>query len=414
MTDPGDADMDDLIDFLACLWGGFVVFAAERAAAHGSRDIYYLSREGRFFHQVHERLAAAGGGPWPTARHLGVSRRSSFLAALPEAPAAADFAGYLAQYPIVTAERFLLGIGLVKGLEEAAVLTAGLGKTPGRQLSAKGLAQEDKVAVILGQPAIADRLSGEIRRRKSTLKAYLEGEGVADRPAVFLADIGWAGRIQDHLTGLLPACRIAGAYLWLRDTGSWRQKEGFLLDVNRGGDRRLARRLRFVKPFECLATPPGGSAEDYLRDPQGKVYPDYRAGVDEERLRQGWRPLQERVLARLDLGAASRAAGDAGRREALLRACLKMIERPPSALAELFLATPREEIFGAGTLIDVDAEVPGLSGFVDGLRHCGWPQALLLARYGSGVGGRAAVAAFNLLDRVTSSRGPSRYPRPGH
>jgi hypothetical protein len=91
-----------------------------------------------------------------------------------------------------------------------------------------------------------------------------------------------------------------------------------------------------------------------------------------------------------------------------------MIERPPSALAELFLATPREEIFGAGTLIDVDAEVPGLSGFVDGLRHCGWPQALLLARYGSGVGGRAAVAAFNLLDRVTSSRGPSRYPRPGH
>jgi hypothetical protein len=213
MTDPGDADMDDLIDFLACLWGGFVVFAAERAAAHGSRDIYYLSREGRFFHQVHERLAAAGGGPWPTARHLGVSRRSSFLAALPEAPAAADFAGYLAQYPIVTAERFLIGIGLVKGLEEAAVLTAGLGKTPGRQLSAKGLAQEDKVAVILGQPAIADRLSGEIRRRKSTLKAYLEGEGVADRPAVFLADIGWAGRIQDHLTGLLPACRIAGAYL---------------------------------------------------------------------------------------------------------------------------------------------------------------------------------------------------------
>ncbi len=402
MTDPGQADVDDLIDFLARLWGGFVVFAAERAAAHGSRDITYLSREGRFFHQVHERLLAAGGGPWPTARHLGVSRRSSFLASLPEAPAAADFAGYLAQYPILTPERFLIGIGLVKGSEEAVALTTAAGDALGRQFGAKGLAQEDKLAIILRQDAIADRLSGEIRRRKNALTAYLEGEGVTDQSAVFLADIGWAGRIQDHLTQLLPTSRIAGAYLWLRDTQTWRNKEGYLLDVNRGGDRRLARRLRFVKPFECLATPPGGSAEDYIRDSDGKVHPDYQAGVDEASLRRGWRPLQEQVLARLDLAASSLAAGDARRRQALLRDCLRMIERPPASLAKLFLATPREEIFGAGTLIDVDAKVQGLSGFVDGLRHCGWPQALLLARYGSGMGGRAAVAAFNLLDRAIS------------
>jgi hypothetical protein len=400
VTDPGEADVDDLIDFLARLWGGFVVFAAERAAAHGSRDIYYLSREGRFFHQVHERLLALGGGPWPSAKHLGVSRRSSFLTALPEVPAATDFAGYLAQYPIVTPERFLIGIGMAKDHEEAAALTAGAGEALARQLGAKGLTQEDKAAIILDQDTIADRLSDEIRRRKSALSAYLEGEGVTDQSAVFLADIGWAGRIQDHLGALLPECRIAGAYLWLRDSATWRDKEGFLLDVNRGGDRRLARRLRFVKPFECLATPPGGSVADYLRDSDGRVRPDYRPGVDEEPLRQGWRPLQEQVLARLDLAASTSAARDAGRRAALLRACLRMIERPPARLAELFLATPREEIFGAGALIDVDAKVRGLSGFVEGLRHCGWPQALLLARYGSGVSGRAAVAAFNLLDRA--------------
>jgi hypothetical protein len=400
MTDPGEAGMDDLIDFLARLWGGFVVFAAERAAAHGSRDIYYLSREGQFFRQVHERLLAAGGGPWPTARHLGVSRRSSFLASLPEAPAAADFAGYLAQYPILSPARFLIGIGLAKGAEEAAALTAAAGDSLARQLGASGLAQEDKVAIILRQDAIADRLSGEIRRRKGDLTAYLEGEGVADQPDIFFADIGWAGRIQDHLTELLPARRIAGAYLWLHNTEAWRHKQGFLLDVNRGGDRRLARRLRFVKPFECLATPPGGSAEDYRRDSEGKVHPDYQAGVDEESLRQGWRPLQERVLARLDFAASLLAARDAGQRDVLLRTCLSMIERPPASLAELYLATPREEIFGAGALIGVDAKVPGLNGFVDGLRHCGWPQAFLLARYGSGVGGHAAVAAFNLLDRA--------------
>jgi hypothetical protein len=400
MTDTGEAEVDDLIDFLACLWGGFVVFTAERAAIHGGRNIYYLSREGRFFHQVHERLLAAGGGPWPSARYLGVSRRSSFLASLPQAPAAADFAAYLAQYPIVTPERFLIGIGLAKDLEEAGTLVAAAGGSLLRQLGAKGLVQEDKVSIILRQDTIADRLTSEIRRRKSALTAYLDGEGLADQPAVFLADIGWAGRIQDHLTELLPRCRVAGAYLWLRDTKTWREKAGFLLDVNRGGDRRLACRLRFVRPFECLTTPPGGSAEDYHLDAEGGVRPDYRAGADEESLRRDWRPLQEQVLARLNLAASTLAARDAGRRNALLRACLRMIERPSTSLAELFLATPREEIFGAGVQIDVDAKAPGLSGLLDGLRHCGWPQALLLARYGAGARGRTAIAAFNLLDQA--------------
>jgi hypothetical protein len=190
-----------------------VAAAIEEALERGLPTVHYLSREGAFLCRIHERVAAtlAGSAPAPQARHLEVSRRSTFGASIAGEDRTAlslMWSQYADQSPRALFES--LGVPLDDQLQ-TAIAEAGLTVDD----VVAHAATDERVAVLLDQPDVRSHVDRALRRRREALDAYLRQEMDLAHGDVLVVDVGWRGTIQDNLARVLPDHRLHGLYLGL-------------------------------------------------------------------------------------------------------------------------------------------------------------------------------------------------------
>lgn len=397
--------MNHTTQILAHLFSGFVLYINQLAREKGLRTIYYISREGRFLHDLHLRLDETKNFDLLPAHHIEASRISTFLASLPQDPALEDFERYLWQYGLPDLETFTRGCGLAwpedpsnwsADYQELATLCKRL-PTP-----------EDRLEALLSDEKFRTALSLKIKTRREQLSSYLETLGIFDQQDCMIADIGWAGSIEDNLARAFPDIQWHGAYLYLRPAAQTpptnSHKHGFLFDGRSPENFALERSMRFVKPLELLTTPAGGSTIGYLQDENSITEPQRQPGSDEQSLKQHWEAIQKRILS-----AASELpeefAPDQNMKNAALKQLKNLLHCPPPELAQAYLATPREEEFGhAITHSPISQELSNhrFWGVFKTLSASNWPHAVLVATLTPPWLARIALLLFDFTDSARS------------
>ena len=327
-------------------FGHFLVWAARRARRLGAARIFFLSREGHWLARHYEALRRRDpdGASFPPARHLAVSRLSTFL---PSLPALDDTAlrPLLAQYGEASVQAVLTSLGFF--LDAPPVLRA--------RLAARGLLERPWAAAsaeVWADRQVRAVLQARRHTQRRALRAYLRQAGIADDAGeVVVADIGWRGSIQDNLARLLPRLRFTGLYFHLQPPFTAAPatcvKHAFI-DGRPADARRLARRLRFAAPLEFAASD--------VREPTAW---GYAARNDAVEVRQApiphLPPATQAAFAAfqhtLEAGLERVSLGTSPDAEAALRAALRFIEHPAQDVIDLFFRLPRDDTFGAAQVV---------------------------------------------------------------
>lgn len=338
---------------LAPLVAGFVLNIMETAIRLKLDRVHYFTREGLFFRQVHDALAAADpyNMRYPASDVLAVSRRVTFAASLPDvAP------GSLMRLWTLYSKQSLRGLSASLNLDDdevdALAEAAGIDPT---EVIEYPWRNEDYVK-FLKSPSFRRLAEGRVAEQRNTLKAYLASKGITDQQALLIADIGWRGTIQDNLAHLLPKTFLFGQYLglfnFLNAQPSNLSKSGWVFDEPHG----MPANIGDVAPFEMLFNGPGGSVVGY--DVAGSTVTPRTVVFDgEERIVTG--PIAQLQASLL---SAIRPIADYMRLHSLVAADLRPLggslaevlsHRPPTAVADVFRQLHHNETFGTGAVDEV-------------------------------------------------------------
>lgn len=248
----------------------FVAWTAREALRAGTRDLWFLAREGWLFEQCFQRLAAS------TQRLRGVrgryflaSRRATGLAGVREA-----------------ADLPRLFSGSFNGTL-AALLEARLGTEAAKAARAHGIEgdtvflpeMQDEVARRLAPawPALRAVAGAEREAFRAHVAAMLEDDGAA-APMPMVVDIGYSGTMQEHLRHLLER-PLLGAYMALRDAApAGEAMRARYFDGRDGGDASSSPILRNDLLLESLLTAPAPQLSHFAREGEG-VVPRYVEGT---------------------------------------------------------------------------------------------------------------------------------------
>jgi FMN phosphatase YigB (HAD superfamily) len=189
-----------------------VAAAVEDSIERGTPTVHYLSREGAFLRQVHELVAPrlAGRAPIPVARHLEVSRRSTFGASIKQADPASlalMWSQYADQSPRAVFESLGVPVEpLADALTECGLTADGV---------VSDVARDDRIASLLEHPDVRSHADRVLQERRRTLLAYLRQEMDLTKHEALVVDVGWRGTIQDNLARVLDDHHLHGVYLGL-------------------------------------------------------------------------------------------------------------------------------------------------------------------------------------------------------
>ncbi len=267
--------------FFGPLYGAFIHHVAEQARARGLSRLYFLSREGRLFMDIWERLAPAlfPRGGLPEAHYLHVSRMAL-------APAVCGRLGLTDDLALIAflprGNRDMRDLARICGFPlEAALPHArryGLeADTPLSGHYAGGLAGRERLRTLLRDDEFQSAIREACRSNNDGLMHYLESERFFGSGAVGIVDIGWLGTIQRFLHDASAGradCPTLHGFLFAATRGiafpttPANAIEGWFHDgVRRPGASAAA--LYYLELFEesCRAAHPGLMA--YERTPAG-------------------------------------------------------------------------------------------------------------------------------------------------
>ena len=197
---------------LAPLAIGYVLSVIEAAARNRFDKIHYFTREGIFFQQVHEAIAAADpyNISYPSAELLAVSRCSTFASSLKDCSASS-----LSRIWSLYSEQSIQGLAISLNFDasEMEAIAESVGLDFREKIVNPGL--NKKVQAFLECPQFRALAEEGISNQRRALVSYLHNKGVADGSPLMIADIGWRGTIQDNLAYLLPRSSLIGHYLGL-------------------------------------------------------------------------------------------------------------------------------------------------------------------------------------------------------
>ena len=158
--------------------------------------MHYLSREGSFLRRVHELVAAplTGRADPPAARHLEVSRRSTFGASI-ERLDRVSLALMWSQYADQSPRSLFESLGVPIEPLAAAIAEAGLGLDD----VVEGVANDDRVAALIERSDVRSQVEAVLAERRRALVVYLRQEMDLGTKDTVVVDVGWRGTIQDNL-----------------------------------------------------------------------------------------------------------------------------------------------------------------------------------------------------------------------
>jgi hypothetical protein len=339
----------------ALLFVGFVCRVLEGAVAAGLDRLYYFTREGEFFLEIHRRLADSDvfGFPLPEARLLHVSRLATFAGSLREL-STGELMRLWNQYSVQSPAALLRSLAMDPRRFAAAAAAHGLAMEEPVQYPW----QDARVIAFLDDPAVRAGMEAELADRRRALFAYLAAAGLDEGTGrAGIVDIGWRGTIQDNLAHALPQATWHGWYLGLNrflnaQPGNAR-KEAFGPDLNGSeADRHL---LDFVAPVEMLCNSPNGSVTGYAPGADG-VRVHRHVDDEENRVFEDCsRHFQAGVLDALPFWAdflRTHAYAAAELRPLALEIWADIVDRPPAFLARAYFSLVHNETFGVGGFSD--------------------------------------------------------------
>ncbi len=343
------ADLYKLGVRLSPLATGFILFVIEQALHHEVDDIYFFTREGRFFEELYKLVTRLDpySVQYPTSKLLAVSRIATFAGSLKDVSLTECmrlWSQYSAQSPKAFCRSLNLDDNAVKPVFEA-----------------HGLAFEARIEVPWKHPdfvrvfedAQFQRYS-ESRRAKqnAVLTKYLAEQGLNDSadPAM-IVDIGWRGTIQDNIFRVLER-NVHGCYLGLFQFLNSQQrnnsKSGWLLDWNNGDGMWASDE---VAPIELIFGTLGGSVLGYV-ERDGNIEPLKEIVPEEEMvIKKYGMPLQQGIMAGTQWLAkyiGRHGLSSSELRPLARRIFASLLEAPPSSLADAFFETAHNETFGTG------------------------------------------------------------------
>lgn len=379
----------------AVLVVGFALYVMEQAIKLGHDRVFFFTREGEFFKQVYDALAAQDpfGIPAPTSELLEVSRISTFSASLQDV----SLQSLMRLWSLYSSQS--MG-ALFKSLDVNSELFSAF--LPKYSLNLSDDIQypwlDLRIIALFADAEFVAKLSEQLAGKRASLMGYL----VAKRFPLFgkaaVVDIGWRGTIQDNLSYLLPAVHIDGFYLGLDKYINQQpvnvSKFAFGPNLNTG-ELQHAHLFAKVSPIEMLCNSPNGSVVGYVSS--GYVYSAKRLVEESENVSFN----DAVVYFQRGVILAAEVLGDVVRRHVVPVQALQDLAirnwddialNPPVVIADAYFRLSHNESFGLGRFEDKTAVIPtsvwvkgfispaGFKYLVRRLEGTGWPEGYLAKR----------------------------------
>lgn len=365
----------------------YVMWVIEQCTKAKIDTIYYFTREGEFFKQIHDVIYEKN--PYniilPKAELLEVSRVGTFCASLREVTLHEMFRIWN-QYSIQSLGAFFKSNNIKR-----EVVTGFLEKY---NLDFDEILiypwQDERVQKLFIDQEFIRTFQNEIDDKKRKLLAYTATKGLFqnDKRTFAIVDIGWRGTIQDNICYIFNDSFIVGYYLglipFLNEQPANSVKAGYL---NLSGNAEHL--LRNVTPIEMLCNSPNGSVTDYYagqavrknEKEEDEIYYSYTKYVQ-----QGVLDMIAVYCESLSLSAlTSRNFIDLS-----FDIFNNIIKYPPKDLAETYFTLCHNEEFGLGEYVDKHTKLdlrPFIKAvfskksrreLIDFLNSTSWPQGYLV------------------------------------
>jgi len=337
----------------APLFIGFALWIAEQAAVAKLDRIYFLTREGEFFHLVYSALFPNGkffGHTLPPSNVLAVSRLATFVASMQNV-SIEEMSRVWDLFKLQSVSGLFSTLGLDIEAFETILEEVGLERNevienPQHNLAIKRLFQTEK---------FVSAVKISIRYQKDLVLGYLAQNDLPLCNRNGIIDIGWRGSIQDNLAILMPDNHLHGMYLGLRQVINPQpanvSKSAYCIDENKSFE--FCDLFENFAVMELLCSSSKGSVVGY-RCHVEQIIPR-RQDIDEENsayehfiryfqegvllAAQHWQPYLERYVV----------TGDE-LRETALHIWKTLCRTPSRGITELFMQTPQHDVFGFGDL----------------------------------------------------------------
>lgn len=340
---------------------GFVRYVMESAAERGATRIHYFTREGDFFAALHNAIAERAASRWfPQSRLLPVSRLSTFVGTLRGA-SLEEFGRLWRLYPDQSVGGFLKSVALPAERVDSFLRDFNLNLDE----PIARIGDDERIRRFLADSRVRAILEDHIRRKRALLEGFLGEQAIGPEVRqVFVADLGWAGTIQDNLSYLRPGTHFHGIYFGTArlDQGSPPNatRQCYLDDVLMpGAAEKVRRALLRAQPLEFLCNSPLGTVTGYTAD-EGR----FRAVREPNSVENGvfetfTRFFQEGVFDRVEEFARDIPAGaSAKERNDLRRLLIELLYDPPRRIADAYRGLWHDETFGRGGLKDAGSGIP--------------------------------------------------------
>lgn len=249
----------------------YILSVIETAIKEQVDKVYYFTREGEFFKQMHDAIEKADvfGFPIPKAEILEVSRMSTYAPSIKEI----SIDGMMrlwSQYPNQSLDAFFKSLNSSVEHYKSLLLKYGLVNI---DKPLKNIIEQDSIIRLFRDEEFTEKLTEEIENKKRLFLKYLQQKDIhLNTEKLFVVDIGWRGSIQDNIALILPNTEVIGCYMGLfrpySDSVDNSRKIGF---VSSNEDENNIWYLRHPYPLEMYTNSRNGSVVGYTETDKGYV-----------------------------------------------------------------------------------------------------------------------------------------------
>ena len=375
---------------------GFVLDIMEQAIKLGHEKVFFFTREGEFFKQVYDAIAAQDpfGVPVPEPVLLEVSRVATFSASLPDVSLDALMRIWTL-YSTQSIHALFRSLGI--DIDSFSDLIKSYGIRLDVEVQYPWL--DDRFKALFSDETFKANLEVKLGAKRDALLGYLNSKGFPLEGKAAIVDIGWRGTIQDNLAYLLPDVHFDGFYLgldkFLNVQPGNTTKYAFGPDRN---DFSQSDSTLFAKvaPIEMLCNSPNGSVVGYKSDTSGVFFAEKLVQSSENAIFfDAVTYFQQGVVkAANNLGDVVRlhAVMSDSFKELAVSCWVEIVDKPPAVIADTFFKLNHNESFGLGRFDDKSAVIPtstwarafisvgGVKVLIRALERTGWPEGYLSQR----------------------------------
>lgn len=249
----------------------YIVAVIEAAIREDVDKIYYFTREGEFFKQIHDAIEQADvfGFPIPKSELLEVSRMATYGPSIQEI----SIDGMMrlwAEYPNQSLDAFFKSLNINIEEYRSYLIKHELHDI---HQPLNEIYKHKTIVDLFQDDMFIQEIDIEIKKKRRLFLKYLDQKGIyTNIEKIFVVDIGWRGSIQDNIALLFPNTEVVGFYMGLfrpyykKIPNS--RKIGFVSSNNK---ENYLWYFRHPYSLEVYTNSNNGSVVGYIETPDSKI-----------------------------------------------------------------------------------------------------------------------------------------------